>query len=100
MSDQLAWLCYAGAVAALLLYFFVWVRRPSVLRLLNNAGLLLTGLALGLLPLALVGREPGGDRYVLLTVAFLWLSLFAQTIAAFRERRAWDGVERRTGAAE
>jgi hypothetical protein len=99
VSNQLAWLCYAGAAAAFLFYFFVWVRRPSVIRLLNNAGLLLTGFALGLLPLALIGREPGGDRYVLLTVGFLWASLFAQSVAAFRERRAWDGVDRRSGAA-
>jgi hypothetical protein len=98
MSDQLAWLCYAGAAAALLFYFFVWVRRPSVIRLLNNAGLLFTGLGLGLLPMALIGRTPGDDHYVLLTIAFLWLALLAQAVAAFRERRAWDGVDRRSGA--
>jgi hypothetical protein len=98
VSDELAWLCYAGAAAALLFYFFVWARRPSVIRLLNNSGLLLTGLGLGLLPLALIGRDPGDDHYALLTVAFLWLSLLAQSIAAFRERPAWDGVDRRTGA--
>jgi hypothetical protein len=100
MSDTLAWLCYAGAAAALLFYFMVWARRPSVIRLLNNSGLLLTGLALGLLPMALIGREPGDDRYVLLTIAFLWLALLAQSVAAFRERKAWDGADRRTGAAE
>lgn len=48
-----------------------------------------------MLPLALVGREPGDERYVLLTVGFLWLALLAQSLAAFRERRAWDGVDRR-----
>ena len=97
MSGSLAYLCYAGAALALLFYFLVWARRPSVIRLLNNAGLLLTGLALGLLPMALAGREPGEERYVVLTIAFLWLALLAQSIAAFRERKAWDGADRRTG---
>jgi hypothetical protein len=99
MSDPLAYLCYAGAAVALLIYFLVWVRRPSVIRLLNNSGLLLTGLALGLLPMALIGRAPGDHRYVVLTVAFLWLALLAQSIAAFRERKAWDGADRRARVA-
>lgn len=39
MNNTLAWLCYAGAASALLFYFVVWARRPSAVRLLNNAGL-------------------------------------------------------------
>lgn len=100
MSEPLAWLCYAGAAAALLFYFAVWLRRPSILRLLNNSGLLFTGFGLGLLPMALAGREPTDNRYVILTVGFLWLALLAQSVAAFRERKAWDGADRRAGAAE
>jgi hypothetical protein len=97
MSNQLAWLCYLGGALALLFYFFVWLRRPSVVRLLNNSGLLFTGFGLGLLPMALIGRRGGEDHYVLLTIGFLWLALLAQSVAAFRERKAWDGVDRRAG---
>lgn len=93
MSNTLAWFCVAGAVAALLLYFMVWARRPSTIRLLNNSGLLFTGLGLGLLPRAFGEADDG--RYAALAVGFLWLALLSQSVAAFRERRAWDGVDRR-----
>jgi hypothetical protein len=96
----LAWLCYAGAVAALLFYFAVWLRRPSILRLLNNSGLLFTGFGLGLLPMAFAGGEAADGRYLALLVGFLWLALLAQSVAAFRERKAWDGADRRAGDAQ
>ena len=95
MSDAIAWLCYAAAAAALLLYFAVWLRRRSVVRLLNNSGLLFTGLVLGLLPLAAVETGGQGGAHQVLAVAFLLLALVAQGVAALRERRAWDGVDRR-----
>ena len=98
MNDALSWLCYAGGVAGLMFYFGVWLRRPSVIRLLNNSGLLFTGLGLGLLPWAL--RDSGDEPYVALTVAFFWLALLTQCVAAFRERRAWDGVDRRAEIAQ
>ena len=96
MTDEvLSWLAYGGAVVAVLVYFWAWLRRPAAIRLLNNAGLFFTGLGLLFIPLFMPRAYAEADRYALFTVIFLWLALLAQILAAFRERRAWDGLDRR-----
>jgi hypothetical protein len=96
-EDLLSWLAYGGALAAVAVYVLVWVRRPNVIRLLNNSGLFFTGMGLVFIPL-FMDRDSGGtsaDRYATFSVVFLLLALAAQVLAALRERRAWDGLDRR-----
>jgi hypothetical protein len=94
-ADTLAWIAYAGAAAAVVVYFWAWIRRPAWLRLLNNAGLFFTGLGLLFVPMFAPEGE-AADRYAAFAVAFLVLAVLAQSVAAFRERRAWDGYDRRS----
>jgi hypothetical protein len=96
MTDEvLAWLAYGGAILAVLVYFWAWLRRPAAIRLLNNAGLFFTGLGLLFVPLFMPRDYAQADRYAVFSVVFLLLALAAQILAAFRERRAWDGLDRR-----
>ena len=96
MTDEvLSWLAYGGAALAVAVYFWAWLRRPAAIRLLNNAGLFFTGLGLLFIPLFMPRAYGEADRYALLCVVFLLVGLAAQILAAFRERRAWDGLDRR-----
>ena len=96
-EDLLSWLAYGGALVAVAVYILVWVRRPNVIRLLNNSGLFFTGMGLVFIPLFMTRDAAGAsaDRYATFSVIFLLLALAAQVLAAFRERRAWDGLDRR-----
>ena len=96
MTEQvLSWLAYGGALVAIVIYVWAWLRRPAAIRLLNNAGLFFTGLGLLFVPLFMPRAYGEADRYALFSVIFLLLALAAQILAAFRERRAWDGLDRR-----
>ena len=100
MSEQtLSWLAYGGALAGFVIYFLSWVRKPAAARLLNNAGLFLTSLGLVFIPLFMPRQMDAVDRYAVFCVLFLLLALAAQALAAVRERRAWDGLDRRENRA-
>ena len=92
-GEVLAWLSYAGGALGVVVYFWAWIRRPAWIRLLNNAGLFFTSLGLIFLPF-LIPQGPA-ERYSMFTLLFLLLALAAQVLAAFRERQAWDGLDRR-----
>ena len=96
-EDLISWLAYGGALVAVAVYVLVWVRRPNVIRLLNNSGLFFTGMGLVFIPLFMTrdAAGAGADRYATFSVVFLLLALAAQVLAALRERRAWDGLDRR-----
>lgn len=87
-----------GAFGAAI-YFLVLFRRPSLVRLLNGSGLLFT--AIGLVQASMVLQRAAALGPVHDTaawaVAILALAVLAQAIAALRNRRAWDGSERRAG---
>ena len=98
MSPQavaLGWLGFVAGMAGLVIYILVALRRPEASRLLNGSGLLLTSLAL-LQARVLVEVSVGAPAFaVQASVLLLVLSVIAQSAAALRNRRAWDGVERR-----
>ena len=94
----------AGAVvvglAALAVYILVIARHPHWVRMLNGSGLLLTGFALLAAP-GVVARAPGPVSFdAQAMVVLLILSVAAQSAAALRNRRAWDGTERRSSLLE
>ncbi|OYX36473.1 MAG: hypothetical protein B7Y99_01710 [Caulobacterales bacterium 32-69-10] len=92
----LTWASGFSALGALGVYFYVVARRPQWIRLLNGSGLFFTGVALSLIA-ALLPRaaELGALNTIAVTVALLIASVAAQSWAALRNRKAWDGVERR-----
>ena len=92
----LGWASYAGAAGGFVVYFVVLLRRPQWVRLLNGSGLFFSAFALGLAPSLLHRSAMAGSAFnaVLLT-ALVLAAVVAQSYAALRNRRAWDGVERR-----
>lgn len=98
MSPQvlqvLGWLGVAAALLAVVTYFVVIFRKPNATRLLNGSGLFLSGLAVSQAPFLL---SPGVESRMnaVFAVVLLILAVCAQSFAALRNRRAWDGVERR-----
>ena len=95
----LMWASGLTALAAIGVYFFVLARRPQWIRLLNGSGLFFTGLALAqvavLLPRA---AAQGALSTIAVTVALLIAAVVAQSWSALRNRRSWDGIDRRTGS--
>ena len=99
--DLLTWLAGLSALGALVVYFVVLLRRPQWIRLLNGSGLFFTGLALSQIALLLPRAAAQGALFnIAVTVALLIAAVAVQSYAALRNRRAWDGVERRRGADE
>jgi hypothetical protein len=92
----LSWASYAGAAGGFIVYFVVLLRRPQWVRLLNGSGLFFSAFAAGLAPTLLHRTAMAGSasNAVLLTALTL-AAVAAQSYAALRNRRAWDGVERR-----
>jgi hypothetical protein len=85
-----------SAVVALGVYVYVVARRPQWIRLLNGSGLLFTGIALILIAALLPGAAGLGSLFTIaVTVALLIASVLVQSWAALRNRKAWDGVDRR-----
>gem|GEM_PF-1285119 len=93
-AQALGWLGVAFAVAAVIVYFVVLLQRPGWPRLLNGSGLFFSGLALSQAPFLL---NPGEDRALnaACAVTFLILAVIAQATAALRNRKSWDGQDRR-----
>ena len=90
-------LCWAGAALALVAYVAALATRPSAVRMLNGSGLFFTGVAL-LAASGAVGSIPTlGRGAASWMVVFLFLSGAAQAAAALRNRRSWDGADRRGG---
>ena len=92
----LTWAGYSGAAGGLLVYFIVLLRRPQWVRLLNGSGLFFSAFGLSLAPSLLHRTAMAGSAFnaVLLT-SLSFAAVVAQSYAALRNRRAWDGVDRR-----
>jgi len=97
--DALGWAALGFGVAALLIYFVVLAMRPRVVRLLNGSGLFFTGLGLIQASIWVRDAAPGGAWFnAELAIAALCLAVVAQSVSALRNRKAWDGVDRRATA--
>ena len=96
-AAALGWAGLATGLAGLLIYILLALRRPNATRMLNGSGLLLASLAL-LQARILVEAGVGGAAFtVQASLVLLIASVVAQASAGLRNRRAWDGVERRRG---
>ncbi len=94
-ASALGWAGLAVGLAGLGVYVLVVLRQPEVVRMLNGSGLMLTSLALTQAR-PMIGACLGPTAFpVQAAVLLLILSVGAQTSAALRNRRAWDGMERR-----
>lgn len=90
----LGWLGVALAAAAVIVYFIVLFQRPGWPRLLNGSGLFFAGMALSQAPFIL-RNTPDVRWNIVWAVVFLILSVIAQSVAALRNRKSWDGRDRR-----
>ncbi len=94
-ASALGWVGLAAGLVGLATYVLVVLRQPEVVRMLNGSGLMLTSLALTQAR-AMIGASEGPTAFpVQAAVTLLILAVLAQAAAALRNRRAWDGVERR-----
>ena len=97
--DALGWAALAFGAAAVVIYFVVLAMRPRVVRLLNGSGLFFTGLGLIQASIWVRDAAPGGAWFnAELAIAALCLAVVAQSVSALRNRKAWDGVDRRATA--
>jgi hypothetical protein len=96
LANLAAWASWIAAAAAVVIYFAVLARRPEWVRLLNGSSLFLTGIALALLARTLPrAAEIASMNVMILAAAMLIVAVAVQSAAALRNRRAWDGVDRR-----
>jgi len=94
--EALGWAALAFGAGAVVVYFVVIAMRPRLVRLLNGSGLFFTGL--GLIQASIWVRD--GSPSVAwfnadIAIGALCLAVAAQSVSALRNRRAWDGVDRR-----
>ena len=95
----LSWTSLGFGVAAMLLYCAVLATRPRVVRMVNGSGLFFTGLGLIQAGVWVRDAAPGPAWFnAELAIAALLLAAVAQSVSALRNRRAWDGVDRRATA--
>lgn len=96
LSGVLFGLSVALSAAGVIVYFVVLLRRPNVVRLLNGSGLFFTSVALAetalVIRTAKLGPVYNNAAWV---VILLCAAVLVQAAAALRDRRAWDGSERR-----
>jgi hypothetical protein len=91
----LGWTGLVAGLAGLAAYILIALRQPELVRMLNGAGLLLTSLALTQAR-TLIAATRGADAFVgEAVIALLILAVIAQAAAGLRNRRAWDGQDRR-----
>jgi RsiW-degrading membrane proteinase PrsW (M82 family) len=97
--SALTWASGLAALFAIGVYFYVLAKRPQWVRLVNGSGLFFTGAALTQVAVLLPGAAAQGALFtVAVTVALLIAAVLAQSWSALQNRRAWDGVDRRTDA--
>ena len=87
-----------GALS-ILIYFVALALRPQWVRVLHGSGLFFTGLGLIQLAFAARAAQPASAWFNLqAAVVALVLAAAAQAYSILRNRKAWDGVDRRTPA--
>ena len=94
--DALGLIALGFGGLAIVVYVAVLAMRPRVVRMLNGSGLFFTGL--GLIQASIWVRD--GSALVAwfnadIAIGALCLAVAAQSVSALRNRRAWDGVDRR-----
>jgi hypothetical protein len=95
----LQWASGLTALAAVGVYFYVLARRPKWVRLVNGSGLFFTGLALSQVAHLLPGAAARGVLFTnAVAAALLIAAVLAQSWSALQNRRAWDGIDRRSSA--
>ncbi len=100
-AHALYWVGVCGGFFAIAAYFVALAIRPKWVRVLNGSALFFTGL--GLMQMAILVRTQAlGPGWFNANIAVLALSLAVavQAYAVLRNRKAWDGVERRTPGRE
>ena len=91
----LGWIGLIAGLAGVVVYVAVIVRQPQVVRMLNGSGLLFTSLALTQAKVMVALAQGPAAFAVQASVALLVVAVIAQSAAGLRNRRAWDGTERR-----
>ena len=91
----LGWIGLIAGLAGLAVYVAVIVRQPQMVRMLNGSGLLFTSLALTQARTMIATAQGPAAFAIQASVALLILAVIAQSAAGLRNRRAWDGTERR-----
>jgi hypothetical protein len=94
--DVFAIVAFLFGAGAIVVYVVALAMRPRAIRMLNGAGLFFTGL--GLIQAAVWFRDTPPsvawfNRDV--TIAALCLAAAIQSLSVLRNRRAWDGIDRR-----
>jgi hypothetical protein len=92
---------FGFGAGAIVVYFVALAMRPKVVRILNGGGLFFTGL--GLIQAAVWFRDtPTSVAWFNRDVAIvaLCLAVVIQSLSVLRNRRAWDGLDRRGDAPE
>jgi hypothetical protein len=98
-AQALYWVGVIGGFSGIAAYFVALAIRPRWVRVLNGSALFFTGL--GLMQLAILVRSaPVGPGWFNANAAVVALALAVavQAYAVLKNRRAWDGVERRAPA--
>jgi Na+/phosphate symporter len=94
--DLFALAAFCFGAGAIVIYFVALAMRPRMVRVLNGSGLFFTGL--GLIQAAVWFRDtPASVAWFNRDVAIgaLCLAAAIQSLSVLRNRRAWDGVDRR-----
>jgi hypothetical protein len=100
-AQVLYWLGIIGGFAAVCAYFVALAVRPKWIRVLNGSALFFTGL--GLMQSAMLIRNTTlGPSWFNANAAVvtLLIAVGVQSYAVLRNRRAWDGVDRRAERAD
>ena len=96
-AATLGWAGLATGLIGLVVYIVVVLRQPQIVRVLNGSGLLLTSLAVAQAREMIQAAQGPSALAVQGSVGLLILAVIAQSAAGLRNRRAWDGTERRAG---
>lgn len=95
-AHALYWVGVCGGFFAIAAYFIALAMRPRWVRVLNGSALFFTGL--GLMQIAIMIRTTSlgtGWFNANAAVLALVLAVVVQAYAVLRNRRVWDGIERR-----
>jgi hypothetical protein len=99
--DPFAIAAFCFGAAGIVVYFVALAMRPKMVRVLNGSGLFFSGL--GLIQAAVWFRDtPPSVAWFNRDIAIctFCLAVAIQCYAVLRNRRAWDGVDRRAGPAD
>jgi hypothetical protein len=94
--ESLIWIGLFFGAAAIVVYCIVLAVRPRVVRMLNGSGLFFTGL--GLIQISVWAQYAGPSQAWFnanVAIASLCVAIIAQSLSVLRNRRVWDGVDRR-----